>query len=115
MRPYGLMVTPTGQGTRTVGLRVTAIGKPEDAWPIGTRPKEPPAELAPDLFKFINVEINDQPLDETLDVIQGAIKIPFLYDHNALARHEVDLTRTWSLPAKKTFYKKIIDQLLFQK
>ena len=114
VRPYGLMVKPTGQGTRTVGLQVTRIGKPEDAWPIGTRPKESPGELAPDLFKFINVEINDRPLSEALDAIEQRVKIPFLYDHNALARHEVDLETHVDLPARKTFYKKIIDLLLFQ-
>ena len=108
------MVKPTGQGARTVGLQVTRIGKPEDAWPIGTRPKESPGELAPDLFKFINVEINDRPLSEALDAIEQRVKIPFLYDHNALARHEVDLETHVDLPARKTFYKKIIDLLLFQ-
>jgi hypothetical protein len=115
VRPHGLLVTPTGQGTRTVGLRVTRSAKPQDAWPVGMKPKSGAAKLAPALLKFINVEIVDQPLDDTLDAIQGRLNIPFLYDHNALARHEVDLHDTVNLPSKKTFYKKIIDLLLFQK
>ena len=114
VRPAGLVVTPTGQGKRTVGLRVTESGNAKETWPIGTSPKEPPDRLVPALFRFINVEINDQPLGETLDIIQQRIKIPILFDHNALARHEVDLQTKVSLPAKNTFYKKIIDQLLFQ-
>ncbi len=115
MRPFGLLVTPTGQGTRTVGVRITKTGKLEDAWPIGTRVRGGVADLAPDLMKFVNVEIVDQPLDDTLDTIQKRLKIPFLYDHNALARHEIDLHDSVSLPRKKTFYKKILDLLLFQK
>ncbi len=115
VRPYGLSVTPTGQGTRSVGLRVTKNAKPEDVWPIGRRAKSGAADLAPELLKFINVEIVDQPLDDTLDTIQRRLKIPFLYDHNTLARQRVNLHDTVSLPIKKTFYKEIIDQLLFQK
>ncbi len=115
VRPYGLSVVPTGQGARTVGLRVTKNAKSEEIWPIGRRAKSGAGSLAPALLKFINVEIVDQPLDDTLDAIQGRLKIPFLYDHNALARHEVNLHDTVNLPRKKTFYKKIIDLLLFQK
>ncbi|MFW6169204.1 MAG: hypothetical protein ACODAD_01860 [Planctomycetota bacterium] len=115
IRPYGLLATPTGQGTRAVGIRVTKDATLKDAWPVGGRVKTGLGNLAPNLLKFIEVEIADQPLGATLDTIQNRLEIPFLYDHNALARHEVDLSEHVNLPAKKTFYKKIIDQLLFQK
>ena len=95
--------------------RVTVSGDLENAWPVGTRAQSGAQELAPGLLEFINVEIVDQPLDDTLNVIQQRLKIPFLYDHNALARHEVDLHASVSLPRTRTFYKKILDQLLFQK
>ncbi len=113
-RPYGLTVTPIGQGTRTVGVQLTRAGKPEESWPIGTSPKQSPAELAPNLFKFVNVEINDEPLNKALEAIRERVQLPVLFDHNALARHEVDLSTLVNLPGKRTFYKKIIDQLLFQ-
>ena len=115
VRPHGLLVTPTGQGTRSVGLRIAGDAKPTDAWPVGTRATGGVADLAPALLKFINVEIVDQPLDETLNTIQQRLKIPFLYDHNMLARDEVDLRAKVSMPPRKTFYKKILDELLFQK
>ena len=113
-RPYGLTVTPTGQGTRTVGIQITRAGKPEESWPIGMLPTLSPAKLAPSLFKFVNVEINDRPLSEALESLQERVQLPLLFDHNALARHEVDLNTHVNFPAKNTFYKKIIDQLLFQ-
>lgn len=113
-RPYGLTITPTGQGTRSVGIQITRSGKPEESWPIGTLANKSPAELAPSLFKFVNVEINDRPLSEALESLQGRVQLPLLFDHNALARHEVDLNTHVNFPAKKTFYKKIFDQLLFQ-
>lgn len=115
LRPHALRVTPTGQGTRSVGLRVTRNAKPEDAWPLGRKATKGAQDVAPGLLKFINVHIVDEPLDETLDVIQSRLEIPFLYDHNSLALNEVDLHDTVSLPPAKWFYKKIIDQLLFQK
>ncbi len=114
VRPYGLLVTPTGQGTRSVGVRITKTGQVEDAWPLGTTSKKSPGELVPDLFKFVNVEINDRPLSEAVEAIQGRVQIPLLYDHNALALHEVDLNKHVNLPPARTFYKKILDQLLFQ-
>ncbi len=67
------------------------------------------------MLTYINVEINDQPLDESLAAIQTRLDIPFLFDHNALAKHEIDLHDKVSLARTRTFYKKIIDQLLFQK
>ncbi len=66
------------------------------------------------MFKFVNVEINDRPLSEALESLQERVQLPLLFDHNALARHEVDLNTHVNFPAKNTFYKKIIDQLLFQ-
>lgn len=115
LRPYGLLVVPTGQGTRNVGIRVAQDAKLKDAWPVGMKIETGVGNLAPNLLKFIEVEIVDQPLDATLETIQQRLEIPFLYDRNALARHDVDLGEHVNLPAKKTFYKKIIDQLLFQK
>ena len=37
-----------------------------------------------------------------------------LWDHNALAKHAVDVQTKVSFAPKKTFYKKIIDDLLYQ-
>jgi hypothetical protein len=114
VRPLGLVVTVTGQGQRAAGLRVAKPSGKEETWPVGIAPTGSPDKLAPALFKFINVEVNERPLTEALDAIRGRINIPVLFDHNALAKHEIDLQAKVNLPPKKTFYKKIIDDLLFQ-
>lgn len=116
VRPLGLVVVVTGQGKRAGGLR---IGKPtgkEEAWPIGVAPSATNhADQTPkSLLKFVNVEINERPLAEALAALEERIDIPVLFDHNALAQHEVDLNTKVSFPERKTFYKKIIDELLFQ-
>ncbi|MHB8969135.1 MAG: hypothetical protein ACYC3X_04205 [Pirellulaceae bacterium] len=114
VRPLGLVVTVTGQGQRAAGLRVTKPSGKEEAWPVGISPKGSPDKLVPALFKFINVDINDLPLSEALEAIRGRLDIPVLFDHLALAKHEIDLNAKVNLPPKKTFYKRIIDDLLFQ-
>jgi hypothetical protein len=116
VRPLGLIVTVTGQGRRAGGLRVAKPTSKDTAWPVGIAPGKdaPPDELVPALFKFINVEINERPLTEALHAIQGRIEIPVLWDHNALAKHAVDVQTKVSFAPKKTFYKRIIDDLLYQ-
>ncbi|MHB0958019.1 MAG: hypothetical protein ACYC0X_11110 [Pirellulaceae bacterium] len=114
VRPLGLVVTVTGQGQREAGLRITRASGKEETWPVGIRPTGSPDTLAPALFKFINVDIHDRPLSEALDAIRGRIELPVLFDHSALAKHGIDLQAKVNLPPKKTFYKKIIDDLLFQ-
>jgi hypothetical protein len=116
VRPLGLVVVVTGQGKRVGGLRITQPAGKEERWPvgIGLTPATPPDKTAPSLFKFVNVEINDRPLAEALGALQERVQIPVLLDHNALAKHEVDMNAKVNFPAKKTFYKKIIDDLLYQ-
>jgi hypothetical protein len=114
VRPRGLVVIVTGQGKRVAGLRITKPTGDEEAWPVGIAPTTPPDKLAPALFKFINVEINERPLSEAITALQERIQIPVLFDHNALAKHEVDIRAKVNFPPKKTFYKKIVDDLLFQ-
>jgi hypothetical protein len=41
--------------------------------------------------------------------------MPFLYDHNALARDRIELAQVrGNVPAGRTYYKRIVDRLLFQ-
>jgi hypothetical protein len=116
VRPLGLIVTVSGQGKRAGGLRISKPTGKNEAWPVGIKPdtKTSPDTLAPALFKFINVEINERPLMEAMDAIQGRVEIPVLWDHNALAKHAVDVQTKVSFAPKKTFYKKIVDDLLYQ-
>jgi hypothetical protein len=114
VRPLGLVVLVTGQGQRVGGLRLAQPQDQQESWPVGIAPTGSPNKSAPTLFKFVNVEINEEPLSSALEAIAGRIKIPILFDHNALALQDIDLNKKVSLPAKKTFYKKILDDLLFQ-
>jgi hypothetical protein len=114
VRPLGLVVLVTGQGQRVGGLRIAPPQAKQEPWPVGIALVGSPNKSAPTLFKFINVEINEEPLSSALEAIAGRLKMPVLFDHNAIALQDIDLNTKVSLPAKKTYYKKIIDDLLFQ-
>jgi hypothetical protein len=116
VRPLGLVVAVTGQGKRAGGLRIATPAEKQEVWPvgIGLTTATPPDKVAKPLFKFVTVEINERPLSEAIEAIQERVQIPVLLDHNALAKHEVDIHTKVSLPAKKTFYKKILDELLYK-
>lgn len=113
LRPLGLVLTLKGSPGGDVRLLITDARGAEQSWPVGWPAEKAPRELVPDLFKFLNVEIHDTPLADALAAVQQRLNIPFLFDHNSLARHRIDpATRNVSLPKGNNYYKKIIDQML---
>ena len=47
--------------------------------------------------------------------IAKRMKVPYLLDHNALARHGIDPAKVRvSLPPGRTFYAKVLERVLFQ-
>ena len=116
IRPAGLVMVPVKEGGR-VNLRITDSKSAKESWPVGwPLPKDKaPKDFVPDLMKFIPVEINDTPLGEALPAIAGRLKVPLVFDYNALARQRVDLATTKvTFPKGKTFYGSILSKLLFQ-
>lgn len=113
LRPFALAMVPRRAGGRTE-LEVRPASD-EQAWPAGWPAQQPPKDAVPDLFKFLNVEIHETPVAETLSAIQGRVDVRFLYDHNALAQHGIDLAQVKaSVPAGRTYYKRILDRVLFK-
>lgn len=115
VRPLGLVVVPaTGGGQPVVRLRIARSENVRESWPIGSAPQEPPDKLAPDLFRFVPVEIHDRPLLESLAAIEQRVNIPFYFDHLQLGQQQFDRQLNVTYGPKKTYYKKIVDELLFQ-
>jgi hypothetical protein len=113
LRPLGLALIPEKSGS-DVRLRIAASHSAKEQWPVGWPPKGNPSETLPDLFKFLNVEIEKTPVSETITAIAERVKVPALLDHNAIARNEVDLAAKVSLPKSNTFYARALERLLFQ-
>jgi len=113
LRPLGLVMFPERSSGET-RLRIVGSRDAKEHWPVGWPPKGNPSETLPELFKFLSIEIETTPLAETLTAIAGRVKAPLLFDHNALARGEIDIQTKVSLPKASTFYARALDRLLVQ-
>ncbi len=114
LRPLGLATAPRKKAGKMT-LLIADADEVDEWWPIGWPLQQAPFKTAPALFEQLPVSISNTPLDETLQAIQGRVKIPFLYDHNSLARQQIDLAaKHVSFPRRKTSYKRVLDKVLFQ-
>ena len=114
LRPLGLACAPR---RRTAGIELYIAESREltEWWPVGWPLQQAPFKVAPLLFKQVPVEIADFSLEKALAAIQPRVEIPFLNDHNALAKLQVNLeTQLVSFPKRRTSYKKVLDVILFQ-
>jgi hypothetical protein len=112
LRPAGLVLRPR----RVAGRTEYHIGPPaegEKGWPIGWPLEKSPRETYAELFEMLNVELDDVTLAEAVEAVQGRLKIPFLFDHNALVRYDVDPAKIKvSLPAQRTAYALLLQKSL---
>ncbi|WP_254509683.1 hypothetical protein [Anatilimnocola floriformis] len=114
IRPLGLVMTPIKVGN-DVQLRVVDSQAAKQVWPVGWPSKSNPKETLPDFFKFLNVEVVDRPIAEPLEAIRGRLNVPMIIDQNNLAKQQIDMATTKvSLPRMNTYYKSILEKLLFQ-
>lgn len=115
LRPAGLVLTPERPRGGELHYRVMKPVDGKESWPIGWPPEKKPVDYLPDLYEFINVEISDTPVQEAVDAIAGQLKVPFLFDRNAMAWHEIDLSKaTATVPSKRSTYSLILQKVLHQ-
>lgn len=115
VRPLGLVLVPFKPRGGNVQLGIFDVRKAEHSWPVGFPSDVPPLKAAPKLFEFLNAEIDDFALTDALSSIGDRVDAPFLFDYNSLARHGIEAGQLRvSFPKKRTYYKKVIDQILAQ-
>jgi len=108
LRPLGLALVPAKSGGE-LKLLITDARRASESWPVGWPPEKPPRETLPDLFSFLNVDIQDTSLADALDALSQRLKAPFLFDHNGLARHRIDPAAVKvSLPTGRLYYQRIL-------
>ena len=108
------MVVPR-KSRDAVSLLITDFRKAKESWPVGWPPKKRPNEVLPKLFTFLPIEIVERSLGTAVDALQQRLKVPIIWDRNAIARQKIDLAGIKvSIPATKTYYKKAPDRVLFQ-
>ncbi len=115
VRPLGLVVVPHRAGNAETVLRIRDVRDVTESWPIGWPSPKSAGNTLPQLFKRLNVEIGEIPLQQAVDAIQQRLEVPVLWDHNSLAREGIDAAKARvALPAQNLYYKEILDQLLRQ-
>ena len=115
LRPLGLVMLPRKPPGGKVLLLICDVRQAEESWPVGWPPEASPRKAAPDLYEYLPVEIADIPLSEAIAAIDGRVKTPFLFDHNGMARLQIDpAAKNVNFPRKRVQYRRVLDQVLFQ-
>ncbi len=113
LRPAGAILRPAKPTGGELGYRIEPSKSNVESWPIGWPSDAPATKLAPKLFEFLNAEIEGVTAGEAIDAIGQRLEVPLLFDHNNMVRHRIDLSKEITLPAKRTYYSKVLDQVLF--
>ena len=67
------------------------------------------------MFEMLNVELDDVDLAQVVEVVCERLKAPVLVDQQALLRQKIDMAAVKvSYPSKQTFYKKVLQVVLFK-
>jgi hypothetical protein len=114
LRPAGYGLLPrTADGK--VSCAVIRASVDLKVWPVGWPSDTTPHKALPALFEFLNVNVENVSAAVALDAIAQRIKTPVLFDHNALAKHKIDPSKTTvSLPKSRTTYSLALRKLLFK-
>ena len=111
----GLVLLPNKVRGGELQLVITRPRAEGEAWPMGWPPQGAERELAPALFEFLSVEISGIALPKALDAVKQRLKIPFLFDRHSLAQQAIVMDEIKvSVPAGRSYYKRVLDRMLFQ-
>ncbi len=115
LRPLGLALVPRKADGGQLAVQIVRADQVPESWPVGWPPEKKTVELVPKLLELLEVEIRDTPLSEAVDAIRGRLEVPLLVDHNALAKHRIDMAQIKvTYPLRRTSYKRILDSVLTQ-
>ena len=115
LRSAGLGFVPERNQGDSIRLTIVAADRLDDVWPVGWPSRQNTRQTIPKLFEFLPVEIVATPLSQALEAIKPRLGAPLLIDRNGLAARQIDLDAVKvRYPAGRTFYKKLLDRLLFQ-
>lgn len=116
----GLALKPNKPLGKPARLTVVAKQAAKEPWPVGYKPERSPSRTAPALMEFLTVEVEGYTLAEALDAIVPRLTwndgpLPIVWDHFAMRSRGIDPTTVQvRFPSKRTYYKKLLDQLVFQ-
>ena len=114
-RPAGAILQPQKPGGDALQYALTKAAQGSESWPIGWPPVQNQVKVLPQLLDTLAVEIRGIPAHSAIDAIQARMKVPFLYDHNAIVKNRIDMAKRVTIPrAKKAYYATVLREVLFQ-
>ncbi|PQO47541.1 hypothetical protein [Blastopirellula marina] len=115
LRPLGLAMVPKRELGGQVELHIVDAADAKKPWPVGWAPDGNPGQVAPTMFQYLEVEIADIPVQQATEAIAARVKLPLLWDHNGAVAKRIEIAEVKvKHPARRTFYKKLLDTILFQ-
>jgi hypothetical protein len=114
LRPAGAALVPVKPDGQPVQFRLVTSEHAEEIWPIGWPTEQPAAKVLPKLFEFLNAEIEGVSAAEAIAAIRQRLEVPMLMDHNNMVLHRVNLDELVAVPAKRTYYSRVLAQVLFK-
>lgn len=116
IRPLGLVMSPQ-KAAGKIELLISDVREVEESWPVGWPPELPAHKAAPELYEHLPAaEIADRPLSEAIEAIGSRLETPFLFDHNGMAREEIDpaAKKVTFKRRERVAYLRVLDNVLFQ-
>ncbi|MDG2381696.1 MAG: hypothetical protein P8N76_08475 [Pirellulaceae bacterium] len=115
LQSKGLAWAPAVSPDGTLRVDIIDGRTAKQRWPVGWKTETPTRQMLPKLFESLSTEIVDTPLKDVLAAIQQRLGVPILIDHESIARKRIEPMKVKvAFPAKRTFYKRILDRVLFQ-
>jgi hypothetical protein len=90
LRPLGLVAMPKRPQGKKPEIVIIDSRKADEHWPIGWPNERSNLAVAPEMFGRNDYDITNYAIQGILDAVEKKIKMPFLYDHNSMARHGAD-------------------------
>ena len=113
LEPMGLVLVPKASARGPELTIVSRRGQPA-FWPVGKTTKQRGFKIAPKLYKPHPINIANTPAEKVLEVIGKRVELPVLIDHEAMARHRVELSKLVKVPQSRLTYGETLDRILFQ-
>jgi hypothetical protein len=115
LRPAGLGLVPGVDRRGAAEYAVLPAKRDMEIWPAGWPPEKPLPLVIPAMYESLNANIQDVPVSTALDALSKRLKVPFLLDHNAMARHGIDPgKKKVNSPQSRITYNQLLRKILSQ-
>lgn len=112
LRPPGFCMAPNESG-ESLGYTVKKAELGKEVWPIGW-PAESTLKVLPGIDKFHSINVANKRATEVLAAVAAILKVPVLYDHNAMALNGIEPEKAMvSFPKSRTTYSIALRKMLF--